>query len=352
MEKHHHLTLALVLLFLFAVSMYQMLEKFYTVNEPRPDRQVMLSARQLAKKWFDVLSEEKRARGIPFCTDSPIAYQALLGEEFSSITTSLGSLEAKEIATNPEFAALTVRLLHDAGIDSGDHVGVTISGSFPALALSVLAAVQTMHLQPLIFSSVGASNYGANQPNFAWPDIEKILQERRELQFASRLMTPGGDEDRTGGLFDSSLAEVKMICQRNDVTLFVPGSLQESIRTKLNILEAHKIHVLINIGGNQSCLGACAHGAVIPNGYHERIDICRDADRGLLMRCNERGIPILHFLNIKELAARYQMDLAPGRIMQEAPFLYQRRKIESFPVICSLILIILSLYFIRLKVVK
>ena len=55
----------------------------------------------------------------------------MIGESYTGITTTLGAIEAKRTTAWPEMGALCVRLLHEAGVRSGDTVGAGFSGSSP-----------------------------------------------------------------------------------------------------------------------------------------------------------------------------------------------------------------------------
>ena len=92
----------------------------------------------------------------------------------------------------------------------------------------------------------------------------------------------------------------------------MPENLVESIHYKLEIFSSEDIAVLINIGGNQSALGGCAHAASLPNGLQMELKLCNDPDRGLIQEMSAQGIPIINLLNIKDLAYRYGIDLLPG----------------------------------------
>lgn len=62
----------------------------------------------------------------------------LIGEEYTDITTTLGSIEAKRTAADPDMAALLVRMFSEAGLRSGDRVGAGFFRVFPSLNLAVL----------------------------------------------------------------------------------------------------------------------------------------------------------------------------------------------------------------------
>lgn len=54
----------------------------------------------------------------------------MIGDEYTPITTSLGSEEAKRTTANPDMAALLVQMLTEAGVKSGDTIGAGLFG-FP-----------------------------------------------------------------------------------------------------------------------------------------------------------------------------------------------------------------------------
>ena len=66
-------------------------------------------------------------------------------------------------------------------LKSGDEVGVFLSGSFPALNISVLCAIQEYGLKPCVMASIGASTYGANYPEFTILDMIEYLNKVAEI---------------------------------------------------------------------------------------------------------------------------------------------------------------------------
>jgi poly-gamma-glutamate system protein len=299
----------LVVALLVSVLVLLAVREYGTTVDPHPDAPRMHEAALLADRWFTLIEKKKAAAGIISPDGSGVRHGGMLGQEFSEITTTLGSLEAKEVALNPDFAALMVRLLDEAGVDSSSTVGVMLSGSFPTLGISTLAALQTVGAKALVLSSLGASMYGANQPGATWIDMEQWLQEGGGLNYRSVLVTMGGEGDAGGGLPEEGLAVLRSAAQRSRVPLYVPSTLQDAIRKRTEMLQANKIDLLINIGGNQASLGGCVHGATIPNGYHDALSACNDPGRGVVVRMAERGIPVIHVLNIRDLAVRYGVQM-------------------------------------------
>ena len=169
----------------------------------------MREAVELTKEWFTVIDNMKREKSIISDAHSNVPYNYLIGDEWSEITTSLGSLEAKETATNPDFAALIVKLVQDVGIEKGERVGVIFSGSFPSLAITVLAALQTMEIDAFVMSSLGSSTYGANQPAATWIDMEGRLIRDSGMQYSSALVTMGAEGDAGLDLEQEGINEIK-----------------------------------------------------------------------------------------------------------------------------------------------
>ena len=152
-----------------------------TIKERHPYYGQQVLAAQIMKQSLEILKEARLERGIPLDRELDPNETGLIGHEFTMITTSIGNLEAKRTSTNPSFAALLVRLFHEAGLEPGASVAIGASGSFPGLIVATLAACEAMDLKPLLFYSVGASMYGANIPEFTFIDMLDALHEDEVL---------------------------------------------------------------------------------------------------------------------------------------------------------------------------
>jgi poly-gamma-glutamate system protein len=168
--------------------------------------------------------------------------------------------------------------------------------------------LEELNITPVIVSSLGASTYGANEPGMSWADIELLLSTHRILSHRSLFVTPGADADTGGGLPEGGMDTIKWIAARTESPLCIPASFAGAVMIRESIMTANAIAMLINIGGNHAVLGNCTHASSIPNGFHDRLASCRDEERGLLMRLSEKGIPIVHFLNIRDMAQRYEIE--------------------------------------------
>ena len=282
----------------------------------------MENAAARAAEWFKIITEIKKEKGLISDEGKELKYGGLIGLEYSETTTTLGSLDAKITAANPDFAALTIRWLNDLKIDSNKTVAVVISGSFPSLAICVLAALQELNAKVVLISSLGASSYGANDPNATWADMESWLRNKGALKYKSNIVSLGAEDDNGTGLMDEGVEALKKAAERNGVQLFIPKDFEESYLKKKKLLDESKTDLLINIGGNQVAMGACPHGVSIPNGVHKKLKYCNDKNRGLIFDFAEKGIPVIHFLNIKSLAAEYGMPIMPKVNFEKSSMVY------------------------------
>lgn len=338
------LNIRLTIIFCINLTGFLLVHYIFTKNWETGNIQKMTEARDLAQDWFEIIGEEKEKLGIISDAGSRVKNHFMLGDDYTFITTTLGSLDAKEISTNPDFAALMVRLLGEAGMKKGDKAGLLISGSFPALAVSSLAALKVMEMEVVMISSLGASTYGANQEYATWIDMENLLAEKGGLKFRSAIITAGGENDRGEGLPLEGMGIMFHAMEKNNRQLYMPGDLMESIRYKTELLKSENIKILVNIGGNQAALGGCNHAAGIPNGYHTSLNPCDHPNRGIIQDLNAAGIPFISLLNLRDLASRYGIDMAPGLNYAESTRLYSERKTNRIALSASLLAGLFALF--------
>jgi len=254
-----------------------------------------------------------------------------IGEEYNDLTTSLGSLTAKRTSTNPNFAGLLVELLAEAALKPGDPVAVHFSGSFPALNTAVLSAISVLQLKPAIISSVGASTYGANDPDWTWLDMERVLREREIFPYSSIAASLGGLVDSLGGREGNGIVWGRKAIDRNQIPYLEEGGYRTLPRDAEQRMQIYsralggQPAVFINVGGSLISMGERAQALSISPGLSFRIPRSAYPDRGILFRMNEMGVPVIHLLNVKKLARRYGLPVDPlplpaipsGRVMEQ-----------------------------------
>ncbi|MBI3016322.1 MAG: poly-gamma-glutamate system protein [Candidatus Tectomicrobia bacterium] len=278
----------------------------------------MTAAARLAKRAMEILKEESVKRGIAIDHGTDPNETGLIGAEYSDLTTTLGSLESKRTSTNPNFAGIVVEMLHRAGAKQGEQVAVSLSGSFPALNVAVFSALQVLKLRPILISSVGASAYGANDPEWTWLDMERSLREREVFPYASRAASLGGIAEGGGGLGEHGILMGLAAIHRNGVRhLDERGSatLGNDIKIHVSLYESElgreKLAAFINVGGSLTSLGECRDAGSLPVGLVLKLPRSTCPGRGLISQMAEKGVPVIHLLNIRRIATRYGLPVDP-----------------------------------------
>ena len=237
----------------------------------------------------------------------------LIGEQYTPITTGSGSLPIKASTMNPNFGGMMVQLLRDAQLKKGDEVAICMTGSFPGLNVAVLAAIQTLGIKPVIISSVTASSWGANDPDFTWIDMEHELYEDKIFVNHSIAASIGGNLDIGRALSLEGRELVEFAIKRNHLDYINTGTIEGNIKKRLEIFNKHKkIKAFINIGGGVASNGSDYNGDAIRAGYHETLKLKDFPDKkGVMFEMAKRNIPIIHLKNVQQLMNKYDLPLEP-----------------------------------------
>jgi poly-gamma-glutamate system protein len=319
-----------VLILIVALTIISLSEYSKTVAED-PLLKYKIDAATLMKYGMEVIKEERLKLGIALDRQDDPNETGLIGAEFNDLTSSLGSLASKRTSTNPNFAGIIIEMFHKAGAHPGDPVTASFSGSFPALNIAVLSAIKALNLQPVILSSLGASTYGANYPQLTWLDMERILKEYKQLTYTSKGASLGGIVDTKGGLGGTGIEMGLEAIHRNRIRyLDEQGikTLKDDIEKRLQIyeegLKGKKPAAFINVGGALTSFGDCPEAFALSTGLLTKVPVSNDPRRGIIFRMHEKGVPVIHLLNIKKIATHYGLPVDPiplpaipsGRVME------------------------------------
>ena len=279
------------------------------------DHALKLEAATLAARAFD---EVRSHRGLDRASLDLIndpAGTGLIGPEFSIITNARGDLEAKLTSLNPNFAGLFVQFFREAGLKRGDQVAVAVSGSFPGLNIGLYAALETLGLDPVVITSVGASMWGANNPDFTWLDMETLFREKGIFEIHSMAATYGGGDDMGRGLSPDGRQALAAALERNRVPLLESKSIEDAIlRREAFFLEqtfGRPLGAYVNIGGGVASIGSSHNRVLLPTGLSFSLGNHNWPRKGNLIRFAERGVPIVHMLGIVGQARRNGLPIAP-----------------------------------------
>ena len=262
------------------------------------------------------IRECRDARGLSSDPVSDINRTGLIGVEASPITTTMGDLEAKRTVTNPNIAGLVVRLLTEAGVKKGDTVAVGASSSFPGSILAVLSAAGALDLDIIAICSLGASQWGANDPRFDWLDMYDCASRDGGLPAKWLALTIGGERDIGDDLGPEGRRLIAEKIRRRGIPSFEEPDLARNVERRVRLYEGaaagKPIRAFINIGGAWANIGTDSSVLRVEPGLARVREIPSRESRGVLQEMASRGIPVIHLLNVKGLAARYGLPLDPG----------------------------------------
>ena len=270
------------------------------------DRQI--AAATLMARSLESIKTLRQAKGLPLDRTLDPNETGIIGEEFTSLTTSLGEVEAKRTSANPAFAAVLVKYFDAAGLKRGDVVAVGGSGSFPALLLASLCAARVLELRPIVIYSIGASMYGANIPGFTFIDMLARLRRDGLLPYELAAVSPGGDQDGGAGvLFDEDGAALLSETRRSGIAVVDGTTLADRIQRRLRIYDAtagvRPIRCFVNVGGASANFGDTPASLDLANGLSLKVaNLPLSPTRGLVFEFASRGIPVVHLLHVRGLA--------------------------------------------------
>ncbi|RJO71875.1 MAG: poly-gamma-glutamate system protein [Myxococcales bacterium] len=326
----------------------------YTVQEKQPYYAEKIKASKLAQDAFNAIKAERLRLNLPSDPESDPAKSGLIGELLTPVTTNPGHLPAKQTSANPNFAAVIVQLLKRAPVEEGDVVAVGLSGSFPAINVTVLSALATLKLEPIIISSGGSSQWGANLPSFMWPDMERLLFEKRFFPYRSVAISRGGIDDRGLGLTKFGRKAIDDAIVRSGVPYLEVKDYTDSVERRMALYRMHagdkEIKAYINVGGGTTSVGTKVGKSAFKPGIN------REAPKGateidsIMTRFVEEGVPVVHLTRIDELAMRFGLPTQP----QVMPLVGQGkiffREVHSTLVVTFVLVLILLLLvaFVRL----
>ena len=319
-----------------------------------------------AQRAQEALRAKITELGIPIDYENDPNGTGLIGEQYTVVTTDRGSLRSKILSTNPNFAAAIVEMFKESRLKRGDLVAVGMTGSFPGANIAVYAACEEMGIIPVVITSLGASNWGANHPNFTWLDMEKALYDAGVITHRSVAASVGGGSDNGRGLSvmgrtllleNIKNSGVELIFSGNiDNILESKGSLRSNIEKRMEIYAEHSkgqdYKAYINVGGGLASLGSSQNGRLIPSGVNFDLQRRNFPARGVVNIMAEKGIPIIHLLRLPEIVDDYGLssDIVPRPVVGEDPIFFRDEYSISSTIIFTIVLIVAVWTAIRIDV--
>ncbi len=341
---------------LFSLLVFYLAEQTAQLErQPHFDKKLQASklslvAREAIKSYSQTLGIKVDAQNDPYRT-------GVIGQERTPITSDRGIVTSKILTTNPNYAAAFVDMLLKAKIKKGSTIAVGMTGSFPGWNISFLAACAALELKPIIITSVGSSDWGANLPALTWLDMERVLNERGILSFRSAVASVGGGADNGRGLSPEGRELIVDAIRRNNVQLLDEATLENNILKRVamydTLSKGQPIAAYVNIGGGVASIGGSQNARLIPPGLTQHLAIKNFPVRAVIVRMAERGIPVINLLQVEKIAERYDLPL---EITEKEPefgegsLFFKNRYSITNTVILTIILMVVLFVFIRIDV--
>ncbi|MGD9075896.1 MAG: poly-gamma-glutamate system protein [Desulfobacteraceae bacterium] len=308
------------------------------------------------KKGMEAIKAHRVKRFGPIDTAADPAHSGMIGLPQSLITSVFGHLPAKHNTINPNWAAVMVEMLKKAGLKEGDVAAVGFSGSFPALNLATLAAAEVLKLKVVGITSVAASTWGANIPQFTWLDMERLLQKEGVISHRSVGASYGGKEDMALGRSKKGRELLRAAMERNGLSPLDFETTKENIDERMAIYqkfaEEKPIAAYVNVGGGTVSVGTVLGKRLFKPGLNMKLPPGTMGVDGVIIRFAREGIPVIHMVYIDQLVERYGLTPTPLVMPSVGEGqIYRRIEYNLYLAAANLIILLLVLYaFLKLDI--
>lgn len=239
----------------------------------------------------------------------------VIGVAASPVTSVAGHLPSKQATVNPNWAAVIVRLLREAGVREGDVVAVAVSGSFPALNLASYCALEQIGARPVIIVSASASQWGANVPKLLWIDMARRLRAEDIIDSKAVAATLGGEDDRGVGIPEQGLSILHHAIERADIELLEPESYEEAVAERIAVYakEAGEqpIRAFLNVGGGTATTGPASIDQFFDPGLLRGAPPRAFTMQSVMGHFIDQKVPVINLWNISTLASRFGLPYPP-----------------------------------------
>ena len=309
---------------LVALSIIGVFSLVVTINSTTidisPSYDLKIKAASLMQESMLLLKNTRMESGVFIDDENDPNETGLVGRPFSLITTDEGDLDAKLTTLDPNFSAGMVDLMLEMRLQKGDTIAILLTGSMPGANIAVLTAAKAIGLIPIMITSVGASQWGANYVDFTWLDMEEILYKKGFIQSRSIAASIGGRNDMGRLLSPSGREIIVNNISKHGLPIIKKTKLAENIKERMNLFARYNniedYSAMINIGGGVASLGTSFNSKLLPAGIVKRADVINISLKeggieGTLSKFSKKNVPTLHILNIRSLTEQLGMPFAP-----------------------------------------
>ena len=261
-----------------------------------------------------------------------------------------------------------------ANWQAGDQIGMTFSGSFPALNIAALVSAEVYGLQICAMTGIGASYCGANDPRFTFFEMQNYLCDIGLLTHRIDYVSWGGNDDilKDVNAYEDEakphLQRIQSVIDNSTATYIREANFDANIDLRISYFQQDipQIKMFINVGGSMAGVGTGLN-VYQQTGYSKGGMVYssnkRAHNQGLLQYYKACGLPVVNMLNIRQLAHTYNVPFADDN-MEVAPqigltdynkqnqyysFYYQKAYNPVYAVVALLLSVGLAIFYARYR---
>lgn len=314
----------------------------------------MIAAETMNEGLVQIKSERLNLK-LPIIETLDPGLSGVLGAEKTPITTGGASLNMHLVTINPNWAAVIVDMLTEAGVTEGATVAAAMTGSFPTLNLAVYSAAKTLKLNLIPITSVSSSAWGGNLPELTWLDMESLFVRNGLLPYKSVAASPGGARDKAEGLSVQGRALVRDAIRRNGVPLLSAEPAAENIDRRMEIYRraagGAPIAAFVNVGTGYAAAGGRLGESLFKPGLNLKFSERFLKVDSTMTRFARAEIPVININHIMDLAQLYSLGINPVEIPAVGDGLEYFPEAYNKPLTAVLLVLVsaLSLVLVRME---
>jgi poly-gamma-glutamate system protein len=162
---------------------------------------------------------------------------------------------------------------------------------------------------------LGASQWGANDPDFHWLRMWACLKEKEIFSIDPMAVSLGGEGDIGGGMEAEGRDLLLEAAENSGLPFIYEPVLEKNVALRMQLYkqasEGKDIQVFVNIGGGIANIGTDSEILNLRPGLVKPSVIPSPEKRGVLFEMAHRGIKIIHLLYMRGLSSRYGIAWNP-----------------------------------------
>jgi poly-gamma-glutamate system protein len=280
-------------------------------------REQMLQAADTMRAASAVLYPAKQALGIwPGAKIDP-NMTGMIGQEYTPMTTTAGTLSNKRTATQPDFAAALAKRMAELGVAKGDKVLIIQSGSFLGGDIAAVAAAEALGADIVLIPSMGASQWGANDLELPLIDILALLLDKGVIHTRPLVAVLGGASGTGRNMEEGSPDILRAAIARRGVPL-IDDPVLKTMVDKLTVLvdkalgSRDRLKLMVKVGGSVISTGNCTENQNYTTTIRPRTDPCTGTTPGLLYLKGTEEAPVIHIIDMTGMAKEMGLPYDPS----------------------------------------